>query len=395
MRMKKSKGGLNAKFAVTAACVVAVMVFAIYFTGAGMRSFAEEMSGRADDETAAAATDAGTEPERVIVEEKDDGGAQVFNFNVNVDGGAPETTQPKTDGAEPLAAVTPVALTAEHEHKWVAATCTLPAVCRICGLEGEPAHGHVWTGATCTEPSACAICGYMGEGAQGHKWIEATCEHPKMCSVCGETEGDPAPHSWAAATCTKPKTCTVCGQTSGEPKGHQWKSATCTTPEICKVCGKTQGKAKGHTWVEASTSSPKRCKVCGATEGDKLPNGIKVAAMKYTDADLELLARLIYLEAGGGSKDGMWAVGTVVINRVRSSKFPNTLEGVIYAKGQFTVTGKIDKTTPSSAAVEAAKRVLSGDLYDSDIMYFKSANSSKSWGSRKYCFRVGNNYFYT
>ena len=400
----------RAKMLLTAALAAAVVMVTVYFVGVSLRS--EDLEGDGNDTFAD--SDTGTDGllalsnETAATESNTETAPNDFYIGINY---TPDTNNVDTSDAvdtddvdgngdtdvepQPSAAVTPVNLTAEHEHKWIPATCTLPAVCRICGREGESAHGHVWSGPTCTSASVCEVCGYRGEGASGHKWIEATCEHPKMCTVCGETEGEKTPHSWAAATCTKPKTCTVCGATKGEPNGHKWKKATCTTPEICTVCGKTQGKAKGHTWVAASTSAPKRCSVCGATEGDKLPDGGKVSALKYDDDDVKMLAALIYLEASGSSYDGRWAVGTVVVNRVRSSKFANTVEGVIYAKGQFTVANRIASTTPSQSCIEIAKKCLDGELYDKSILYFKSSSSSKSWGSRKYCFKVGNNYFYT
>ena len=56
--------------------------------------------------------------------------------------------------------------------------------------------------------------------------------------------------------------------------------------------------------------------------------------MAYSDR--ELLARLIQCEAGGESYDGKLAVGSVVINRVKSSYFPNSVSGVIYQSGQFS-----------------------------------------------------------
>ena len=410
----KGRGGASkTRLILTAASIIAVIMVTVYFVGLSLRS--EDLG----DGTQKTETDSGTAGNPDTVRSPSTGTASegqnefYIGFSNNTSPDDTDTGDTDDTGTDPVdpqggdgtgeyidepiqyAAVTPVNLTAEHEHKWIPATCTLPAVCRICGNEGESAHGHQWSGPTCTSASVCEVCGYRGEGASGHKWVEATCEHPKMCTVCGETQGEAAPHSWAAATCTKPKTCTVCGKTSGEPNGHKWKGATCTTPDMCKVCGKTQGKAKGHTWVAASTSAPKKCSVCGATEGDKLPDGVKVSALKYSDADVKLLASLIYLEANGSGHDGMWAVGTVVVNRVRSGSFPNTLEGVIYAKGQFTVANRLSSTNPPQSCIEIAKKCLNGELYDKSILYFKSSSGSKSWGSRKYCFKVGNNYFYT
>ena len=99
-----------------------------------------------------------------------------------------------------------------------------------------------------------------------HDWIAATCTDPKTCSVCGETEGDPLGHSWVAATCTDPKTCSVCEMTEGDPLGHDWSPATCTRPAKCAICGKEQGSALGHTWVTSGYGQARACSVCGAKE---------------------------------------------------------------------------------------------------------------------------------
>ncbi|MBR2731755.1 MAG: hypothetical protein IKD72_07205 [Clostridia bacterium] len=53
-----------------------------------------------------------------------------------------------------------------------------------------------------------------------HEWVAATCTAPRHCPLCGATEGEPAVHTWKDATCTAPKTCAVCGATEGDPLGH-------------------------------------------------------------------------------------------------------------------------------------------------------------------------------
>ncbi len=60
-----------------------------------------------------------------------------------------------------------------------------------------------------------------------------------------------------------------------------------------------------------------------------------ISEVSFAEGDRKLLANLIYCEAGGEPYDGQVAVGSVVINRMLSSKFPNTMVGVIYAHNQF------------------------------------------------------------
>lgn len=65
-------------------------------------------------------------------------------------------------------------------------------------------------------------------------------------------------------------------------------------------------------------------------------NSNKVYAANGSSSDLQLMARAINGEARGEPYEGQVAVGAVILNRVKSSKFPNTIAGVIYEKGAFT-----------------------------------------------------------
>ncbi|MBR1852192.1 MAG: cell wall hydrolase [Lachnospiraceae bacterium] len=87
---------------------------------------------------------------------------------------------------------------------------------------------------------------------------------------------------------------------------------------------------------------------------------------EYTaDADSTLLlAALIYCEAGGESYEGQVAVGAVVMNRVRSSAYPDSIHGVIYASGQFTpaMNGKVDARYASGKISESCKQAAAEAL---------------------------------
>ena len=85
----------------------------------------------------------------------------------------------------------------------------------------------------------------------------------------------------------------------------------------------------------------------------------------YTEDDLYLMAAIIDAEAGGEPYEGKIAVGSVVMNRIFSSKFPNTLSGVIYQKNQFepVSSGRLQMILnrgPSASCFEAAREVLNG-----------------------------------
>ncbi len=95
-----------------------------------------------------------------------------------------------------------------------------------------------------------------------------------------------------------------------------------------------------------------------------------------------LLARLIYAEARGETYKGKVAVGAVVLNRVRSSEFPNTLSGVIYQKNAFeSVTNGSINNTPDSDCLRAAKEAMNGWDPTGGCLYFYNAATvpSKSW----------------
>ncbi|MDD3142113.1 MAG: cell wall hydrolase [Lachnospiraceae bacterium] len=97
-----------------------------------------------------------------------------------------------------------------------------------------------------------------------------------------------------------------------------------------------------------------------------------------TVGDVALLAAIIECEAGGGSYDGMVAVGGVILNRVNSPKFPNTISAVIYQKGQFSParTGKLDTVLArgaKSSCINAANDALSGINPAVSCLYFNYA----------------------
>lgn len=113
-------------------------------------------------------------------------------------------------------------------------------------------------------------------------------------------------------------------------------------------------------------------------------------------SDLNLLARLIYGEARGESYTGQVAVGAVVLNRVKSSSFPNTIAGVIYEKGAFDAVsdGQIN-LSPNSTAKKAAQDALNGwDPSYGAVYYFNPATATNKWiWSRPMTVTIGNHRF--
>ena len=98
-------------------------------------------------------------------------------------------------------------------------------------------------------------------------------------------------------------------------------------------------------------------------------------------SNLNLLARLVYGEARGETYTGQVAVAAVVLNRVKSSSFPNTISGVVYQSGAFDAVsdGQINMT-PDSTAKKAAQDALNGwDPSYGAIYYFNPSTATNKW----------------
>lgn len=134
-------------------------------------------------------------------------------------------------------------------------------------------------------------------------------------------------------------------------------------PAITKTPAISNGVKKIIVNTKA-TSKPKQAKKTKKT---------KKVKKKYTKSELCLMASIINCEAGGESFQGQVAVGIVVMNRVKSKGFPNTIKGVIYQKGQFSPVhnGMLNKklaeyragktgTAQWKSCIRAAKKSLNG-----------------------------------
>ncbi len=113
-------------------------------------------------------------------------------------------------------------------------------------------------------------------------------------------------------------------------------------------------------------------------------------------SNVNLLARAIYGEARGEPYTGQVAVGAVIMNRVKSSKFPNTIAGVIYQSGAFDAVsdGQIN-LNPDSTAKKAAQDALNGwDPSYGAIYYFNPSTATNKWiWSRPMTVTIGNHRF--
>ncbi|MBQ8555615.1 MAG: spore cortex-lytic enzyme [Clostridia bacterium] len=106
-----------------------------------------------------------------------------------------------------------------------------------------------------------------------------------------------------------------------------------------------------------------------------------VSSPLYWETELSLLARLVSGEARGEPYIGQVAVAAVVLNRVRSSAFPNTVSGVIFQQGAFDAVwdGQFDMT-PTESCIRAARDALNGwDPTGGCLYYYNPATATNEW----------------
>lgn len=121
----------------------------------------------------------------------------------------------------------------------------------------------------------------------------------------------------------------------------------------------------------------------------------------YNGDDLYWLSRIISAESRGEVLRGKIAVGNVVLNRKRSSSYPNTIYGVIFDRKNGTQFSPVAigtiYNTPTKESVIAAKICLEGYTLSDEILFFMNpATATNNWISknRKFAFRIGNHSFY-
>ncbi len=101
-----------------------------------------------------------------------------------------------------------------------------------------------------------------------------------------------------------------------------------------------------------------------------------------TEEEINLLARMVWVEAQGEPLDGQQAVAEVVLNRLADESFPNTLKGVVYAEDQFGSTPYLDDAQPTQTQYEAIERALYGPyVLPMDVVFFAQyAVNENVWG---------------
>ena len=117
----------------------------------------------------------------------------------------------------------------------------------------------------------------------------------------------------------------------------------------------------------------------------------EAAVAQLQEADKELLASIIFCEAGNQPYEGQVAVGAVIMNRVKSAVYPNSISEVVYQSGQFgpAMTGWLDSVRYSAgytpSAMQAAIDAMSGSNPIGDCLYFDQGGMG---------YQLGDHYFH-
>lgn len=128
-----------------------------------------------------------------------------------------------------------------------------------------------------------------------------------------------------------------------------------------------------------------------------IPSVLDTAAKPFTDAELTLLAKITMVEAGYESYEGQLALANVILNRVKDSRFPDSIRDVIYSGKQFPPAhnGLLDKSKPNASVLRAAKDALNGKNNIKNAVYFFNPEVSKGsfWSGLDVITTIGHHSF--
>ncbi len=133
------------------------------------------------------------------------------------------------------------------------------------------------------------------------------------------------------------------------------------------------------------------------------PAVISGSSFSLEDQEYQVLLKIVEAEAGGEDLTGRVLVANVVMNRVRSDRFPNSVSEVVYQRSGGSVQfspisdGRIDRVSVSPETVEAVSRVMNGEDASAGALYFRAVNSQSGWfdQSLNRVLEYGNHIFYT
>ncbi len=134
-----------------------------------------------------------------------------------------------------------------------------------------------------------------------------------------------------------------------------------------------------------------------STEKVTLDYTLTETVIPYDYHDLEMLAKIVYAEAVGEPYEGMVAVGAVIMNRIKSTSFPNSLVDVIFQRGQFTPisNGQYNRAKPTDSYYRAAEDALRGiDPVEGALFFNDPKRSRGGYFNRPIIMHIGTHCFY-
>jgi len=176
---------------------------------------------------------------------------------------------------------------------------------------------------------------------------------------------------------------------------------------VVSISSKTSNPSTSKKPINYTSSSSSSATSTQASSQNTTPSNFSQNSSKNTSSEsitndsIYWLARIIEAEAGGEPFKGKVAVGEVILNRVESAEFPNTIWGVIFDKKfgiQFEpVANGTIYNIPSAESIKAAKTALNGSNYIGDCLYFLNPTiASSNWivKNRDYYTTISNHDFY-
>lgn len=160
------------------------------------------------------------------------------------------------------------------------------------------------------------------------------------------------------------------------------------------VTGSLSTEQNVETEIPAEETDPEP--IMGAEENNQIKIHLK-------PEELKILHKIVEAEAGNEDMTGKMLIANVILNRVNSDRFPDTIKEVVYqrqhGKVQFspTIDGRLDSVKVTQETVDAVDRVLHGEDNSNGALYFRSVKSTGTWHDRA-LIRLsahGNHIFYT
>lgn len=114
--------------------------------------------------------------------------------------------------------------------------------------------------------------------------------------------------------------------------------------------------------------------ICRAEEQEKISVYTSEAFDKITPDEFDMISQVVMAEAEGEDWEAQWYIACVILNRVESDLFPDSIEEVIFQEKQFSCVwdGRYDRVDPNDSCMEAVQYALDEERIPSDIYYFTS-----------------------